>query len=161
MSRSGYSDDCDDNWAMIRWRGYVASAIRGKRGQAFLREMLAALDAMPEKKLIANDLERADGCVCAIGAVGKARGVDMSALDPDDYEAVAGAFGINEKLAQEIVYLNDEAERWERDENGRAIREGDGFKRITPEGRWRQMRKWVASQIKDGAMLAARSKGDA
>lgn len=57
MSRSGYSDDYDgDNWDLIRWRGAVTSAIRGKRGQAFLREALAALDAMPEKQLIAGDL---------------------------------------------------------------------------------------------------------
>ena len=48
MSRSGYSDDIDDNWAHIMWRGRVASSIRGKRGQAMLRELLAALDAMPE-----------------------------------------------------------------------------------------------------------------
>lgn len=56
MSRSGYTEDCDDNWQLIRWRGAVASAIRGKRGQAFLRELLAALDAMPEKRLIADAL---------------------------------------------------------------------------------------------------------
>lgn len=56
MSRSGYSDDLD-SWSMIRWRGAVTSATRGARGQAFFREMLAALDAMPEKKLIADDLE--------------------------------------------------------------------------------------------------------
>jgi hypothetical protein len=37
MSRSGYSDDLE-NWSLIRWRGAVASAIRGRRGQAFLRE---------------------------------------------------------------------------------------------------------------------------
>jgi len=47
MSRSGYSDDCDDQWSLICWRGAVKSAIRGKRGQAFLKEMLAALDALP------------------------------------------------------------------------------------------------------------------
>lgn len=52
MSRSGYADWCDDNWAMIRWRGAVASAVRGKRGQAFLRELATTLDAMPEKRLI-------------------------------------------------------------------------------------------------------------
>jgi hypothetical protein len=68
MSRSGYSDDCDQ-WDMIRWRGAVASSIRGARGQAFLKEMLAALDALPEPKLIAEELE-SDGAVCAIGAVG-------------------------------------------------------------------------------------------
>lgn len=55
MSRSGYTEDCD-GWDLIRWRGAVASAIRGKRGQAFLREALAALDAMPEKQLISHDL---------------------------------------------------------------------------------------------------------
>lgn len=32
MSRCGYSDDYDQ-WALIRWRGAVESAIRGKRGQ--------------------------------------------------------------------------------------------------------------------------------
>ena len=56
MSRSGYVDDMCDQWAMIRYRGAVRSAIRGRRGQAFLREMLAALDAMPEKRLTAGAL---------------------------------------------------------------------------------------------------------
>lgn len=149
MSRSGYSDDVDDNWSWIRWRGYVASAIRGKRGQAFLKEMLAAMDALPERTLIAHDLETADGAVCAIGSVGKARGIDMSGIDPEDYCTVANVFGINEKLAQEIVYMNDESTLWERDESGKAIREGDRFKSITPEGRFRLMRKWIVSKIKD------------
>ena len=55
MSGSGYNDDCD-GWALIRWRGAVASAIRGRRGQAFLRDLLAALDAMPDKRLVADAL---------------------------------------------------------------------------------------------------------
>ena len=46
MSRSGYTDDMEDMWQHICWRGAVASAIRGRRGQAFLREMLAAMDAI-------------------------------------------------------------------------------------------------------------------
>jgi hypothetical protein len=50
MGRAGYSEDCD-GWALIRWRGAVTSAIRGKRGQAFLREMLDALDALPVKRI--------------------------------------------------------------------------------------------------------------
>lgn len=45
MSRSGYSEELDQ-WDLIRWRGQVASAIRGKRGQAFLRAMLAALSLL-------------------------------------------------------------------------------------------------------------------
>lgn len=90
MSRSGYDDNIDQ-WNLIRWRGAVASAIRGKRGQAFLREMLAALDALPERKLIARKLE-SRGEVCAIGAIGKARGVDMSNIDPEDHDTVAAKF---------------------------------------------------------------------
>jgi hypothetical protein len=37
MSRSGYSDDYGDDepWQLIMWRGAVASAFRGRRGQPF------------------------------------------------------------------------------------------------------------------------------
>lgn len=143
MSRSGYGDDCDDQWSHIMWRGAVKSAIKGKRGQAFFKEMLAALDALPVKRLVANELEAPDliACshwglfdarsVCAIGAVGKARGVDMSDIDPEDYESVAVKFGIARAMAQEVVYLNDE----------------DGPFREAPEARFARMRKWIVSQI--------------
>lgn len=131
MSRSGYSDDCNDQWASICWRGAVKSAISGKRGQAFLKETLVALDALPEPKLIDGELE-AGGAVCAIGAVGRARGVNMSKLDPENTERVASVFGIAEALAREIMYENDDEYR---------IYE-------TPERRFDRMRKWVVSQIK-------------
>lgn len=82
MSRSGYSTDLDD-WDLIRWRGQVASAIRGKRGQKFLVDLLAALDALPQKSLIVDELQE-EGQVCAIGALGLSRGLDMSKIDPED-----------------------------------------------------------------------------
>jgi hypothetical protein len=48
-------DDGDiDQWASIRWRGAVKSAASGSRGQAFFRDLITALDAMPEKTLIAD-----------------------------------------------------------------------------------------------------------
>ena len=80
MTRSGYTDDCDD-WELIRHRGAVKSAIRGKRGQAFLQEMLVALDALPEPVLISEELIDSEGDVCAIGSVGQARRMDMSGID--------------------------------------------------------------------------------
>lgn len=135
MSRSGYIDDGDDQWAMIRWRGAVRSAARGKRGQAFFTELLAALDAMPAKRLIADDLVREDSTgfenVCALGALGKARRIDMDGLDPEDSARVAGTFDIADCLAREVVFENDEA-----------------WGRQTPEERWTRMRAWAASQIK-------------
>lgn len=133
MSRSGYSDDCEQ-WDLIRYRGAVASAIRGARGQAFLKEMLAALDALPEPKLIDGELE-AHGAVCALGAVGKARGVDMTGIDPENTERVASIFGVAEALAREIMYENDDEYR---------IYE-------TPERRFDRMRQWVADHIKPDA----------
>lgn len=161
MSRSGYCDDIDDVLAHGRWRGMVASAIRGKRGQAFLKEMLAAMDAMPIKRLIADDLEASDAVscshwgmfetdsVCAIGAVGKARGVDMSKLDPEDYDTVAGTFGITSVLAQEIVFMNDEAHYWATDDQGYFKKDASGKNyRITPEERFQKMRQWIESQIR-------------
>lgn len=133
MSRSGYYENDDaSNWDFIRWSGAIASAKRGKRGQAFLRDLLDALDAMPEKRLIANDLIQSDGEVCAIGALGKKRGIDMSNIDPDDSRYVAQVFGISTALASEIVFMNDEQ-----------------FYRETPEGRWGKMREYVSGLLKD------------
>lgn len=132
MSRHGYSDDID-NWALIRWRGQVASAIRGKKGQAFLRELIDALDAMPEKKLIQGEL-RKDGEVCAMGAVGAKRGVNLEALDVHDYETIAETFGIARQLVQEIEYENDGDWRW-----------GEW----SPEDRWKHVRDWAQKQIKE------------
>lgn len=136
MSRSGYTDG--DAWALIRWRGAVTSATRGKRGQSFFVELLAALDAMPDKRLIAEELQTADGCMCTLGVLGAARGVDMTVLDPEDTEAVGGVFGIPRALAAEVVYMNDEDGRWQY-----AYGEDE-----TPEARWKRMRDWVAEQIK-------------
>lgn len=128
MSRSGYHDDLDDEWALIRWRGAVASAIKGKRGQAFLREMIAALDALPEKCLVSQELATPAGEVCAMGAVCRARGVDVSEVDPDDYSTVAGVMGLSEAMVREIANENDE-------------------RCLTPEQRWESMRKWAVAQL--------------
>lgn len=133
MSRSGYSDDCE-NWRLICWRGAVTSAMKGKRGQAFLLELRDAMDAMPEKRLVADFLE-ADGQFCTIGVLGVKRGINMEALDPDDREGVAEAFGIAPALAAEIVFMNDEGS-WNAE---------------TPEQRWVRMREWVESNIQQVA----------
>lgn len=148
MSRSGYTDDID-NIALINWRGAVASAIRGKRGQAFLREMLAAMDALPEKRLIENDLQ-ASGGYCALGTVGHARGLDMSNLDPEDHESVAAAFGVAHAMACEIMWVNDECSGDHRE----LVTLPSGEKRErwrpdTPEERFARVRAWIVKQLKE------------
>ena len=160
MNRSGYSEDYgdDDPLAMGRWQGAVRSAMKGKRGQAFLRDLLVALQALPEKKLIAGNMEREEmrsisswglfpvDCVCAIGAVGKVRGVDMTEIDrliceEEEEEGswgsaigdtVAHEFNIAGALAREIMFENDE---------GGAYNE-------TPERRYARMVRWVEARLR-------------
>ena len=88
-------------------RGRVTNATRGKRGQAMLRDLLAALDAMPEKVLIAHELV-ADGQVCAIGSLGRVMGIDMATMEVGDYDAIAKALDVAAPLVQEIERANDE-----------------------------------------------------
>ena len=158
MSRSGYSDECDDQWAMIRWRGAVASSLRGKRGQAFLREVLAALDAMPDKRLVGSRFE-ADGDCCTLGAVCRVRGVDASGLTPDYNQGdvsrdIADLLDIPVALAAEIMHTNDETVEDTRPERV-ATDPGDRRSRRivwvpvpgAAEKRWQHMRDWVARHI--------------
>jgi hypothetical protein len=82
-------------------------------------------------------LEYPTGEVCAIGAVGKMRGIDMSGIDPYDSEFVGKTFGISSVMAREIVFENDEHDNW----NYRAISETD-------EQRWQRMRDWAAGLLR-------------
>jgi hypothetical protein len=176
MGRAGYTDDEYEEGDLERWRKAVNTAIRDKDGQALLKEMLAALDALPRKRLIANRLEEVDwndaedelvpvkdGDVCAFGALGRARGVVMPVLDEDDdweaFEEVSGVFGSAEELTREIMYRNDECG------SGRKVplphyadrySFGTGFEHAytyleeTPEERFARMRRWVLARIDKG-----------
>ena len=130
MSRSGYTDDCEH---INLYRATVERAIRGKRGQALLKDMLAALDALPQKRLIAEALVTPDGECCALGAVAISRNLDVSKLDAMESADVGKAFNIAPALAAEIAYENDEGVGWGCAE--------------TPEERFVRIRAWVEAQI--------------
>lgn len=138
MSRADYSDDID-NWALIRWRGAVNAALKGRRGQRFLRDLAAALDAMPTKELIADEVITDAGGVCAVGAVLQARGLSaaVAQYDPEDVETLARLAGIAPALYREIAFLNDDNVYGLLDE--------------TPQrqnaARWRRMRAWVTKHL--------------
>ena len=146
MSRSGYCSDYeyDDPLELGRQRAAVSNSIAGKRGQAFLRDLAATLDVMPEKRLTAHVWDAPitgmpfaprGGEVCALGAVTRARGIDTSMHDPDDdsaVEIVASQINISVAMAREIVWMNDDAYSH----------------RTSPEERWRLVREWVGDHIK-------------
>ncbi len=131
MSRSGYHDDLDQR-DLAMWRGQVASAIRGKRGQALLRDIATYMDAMPTKELVRGAIETPEGAVCALGCVLRHRGLTQ---DDDlhrrfDAESTASRLDIAECLAKEVTFINDEAAYDE-----------------TPAQRWKRVRAWVAEQL--------------
>ena len=132
MSRSGYSEDCE---FLNLYRANVDRTIAGKRGQAFLHEMAAALDAMPVKELIAGELVSEEGECCALGSVALARGKDVSQVDGSEPDDVAAVFGITRLLVADVAYENDDGDR------------NFGRSHETPAARWVRMRKWVAEQL--------------
>lgn len=131
MSRSGYSDDCS-GWELVKWRGQVASATRGERGQRLLGDILDALESMPEKRLHAGVFDDGKDCVCALGAVARLRGIDVTKIDPDDFcgELIAPLLDIAYPLAAEVMFINDEVAS------------------LTPETRWADVYSWALKHFR-------------
>lgn len=141
MTRHGFVDYCDfdedPNLLEGRWLARVKSAMRGKRGQAFLRDLIAALDAMPVKELHPHNV--AGENLCAMGVVGVYRGADLTKpqeeLNEEDgdhewaTEYTGDILDIAPSLAREVAYLNDE-----------------GFYG-TPAETWSQMRRWAEKNL--------------
>ena len=164
MSRHGYVDyDGDDPLAEGRWRGALLAALRGKRGQAFLRELIEALDAMPEKALAAHSFVKG-GEVCALGSVALKRGIDVSEFEPGegadewddqiDHDALAAKFNVASCLARQIMYENDDGDQWHWEDTG-AVCQGVPYGSTrkyrthdTPEERWQRMRAWAVSFLR-------------
>lgn len=165
MARHGLHEDDGDVLAFGRWRGAVMSAIRGKRGQEFLRELADALDAMPVKELVPGELQDEDGCHCALGVLGERRGLNVASMDVDDYDALADALKVNAKIAQEVMWENDEHHYDEyidvvicgpmppyhfrpygEKHHERSVRVS---KPDAAHLRWKHMRDWIAKHLKE------------
>jgi hypothetical protein len=130
MSRHGYSDEGDDGQGWLL-RHAIDRALGGKRGQEFLRDLVAALDELPVKRLTTGALVKG-GDYCALGAVGRHRGIKMvEGLHVGAGEA-AKLFGIAPSMAAEIMFENDD---------------GDPLELETPEGRYARVRAWTVSRL--------------
>jgi len=116
---------------MEPYRNAVERDMKGKRWQAFMGELAAALDAMPEKALISDELIDGKGGCCALGAVCLARKVDLAQVNCFDSKTVADILGIAPSMAEEIVFMNDEC----------------SLLYETPGQRWRRMRAWVTENL--------------
>ena len=125
------------------WEANCQRSLRGKAGQRELRELEAALLALPAKRLVHGVLRTDDGDVCAIGAYGQYKGVDLTEFDPEDESDKVGvAGGMPHLVAWAVVDLNDGYLGWYY---------GDVFVRYTPEQRYDKMLAWVRAQLKEAA----------
>lgn len=143
-------DDCYDedfpNQAEL-YRANVQRALKGKRGQAFLKELEEALVALPEKKLIEGRICEM-GKVCAMGALALKRRVSSGEKIEDalrwledeapqeGYADETAAFmekhfGVLGCLAMEVAYTNDERRQ----------------KDPTEEARYEKVLTWVRENI--------------
>jgi hypothetical protein len=157
--RIGYSEDEDYPGQFELWQANCRRSLQGKAGQTALRELEQALLALPEKRLIAGELENAEGEVCAIGALVKYRGVEETKADPDcDMEDVGVELGMPRLVAWKVVALND------MEIDGHYVMlegpiqsswSGGGhlqqFVPVTPEERYERVLAWVRKQSASGS----------
>jgi hypothetical protein len=136
-------------------------ALDGKRGQTKLRELLAALDAMPVKELGDSEISY-EGRTCVLGAYaahklvqdkGLAWPVAVAALGVEYVETLDGdsedlgvSLGMTRTMANHIAFQNDEGLHWYRDPETLQLRSV-----VSPADRWVAMRQWIASKIKEEA----------
>lgn len=169
MSRSSYSDDYGDDYPgqLELFRANVARSMRGKAGQARLRELREALRALPVKELHAETF--ADGTpeapkVCALGAwaLAKAGSVEgakaMVPADADDHDTFTAlkGHGWPSLVVFDAIYMNDESP-WVYDilEGPRRYEHEYGYgygplklgRQETPAERYTRVLRWVESQI--------------
>ena len=155
-----------NEWSLIRYRGAVKSAIRGKRGQAFLREMLAALDAMPEKRLSAGALifdgqpdipwapypeediiVGGDQLVTGRGEV--VRVGDVCAMGCLGLARGAQMGGIDAHDPPQVAGLFDIAEALAREVA--YVNDEDWWGENTPERRFQRVRQWIVKNLHEPA----------
>lgn len=138
------------------WAANVRRAIEGRRGQLALRELEAALLALPEKRLISGALCH-EGQVCALGALGVYKRMQQGATREEalawvwehtphysdgeimEYTAVDTAdfgkahLGLTYVLAWHIAQENDEHDAFTGPQ--------------TPEQRYEWMLRWVRREL--------------
>ncbi len=131
MSRIGYMEDDDYPVQFDLWQANCQRSLKGKQGQAELRQLRDALLALPDKRLILGLLINPEGEVCAVGAYARHKGLDLEKFDPEEETDVVGiTAGMPRLVAWKVVEMNDKR-----------------FDYLTPEMRYTKMLEWVERQL--------------
>lgn len=158
--RINYSDEEDFSGQFALWDANCRRSMRGRAGQRELKELEAALLALPEKRLIKDALTDDQGGVCAIACYAQHKGIDLSTFDPEDESDQVGiAAGMPRLVAWQVVALNDITldTVWEVADG--PIQRGHGVyhggiplvRDMTPEERYEHVLTWVRERVKADA----------
>ena len=140
--RVGYSEDEEYGGQFNLWQANCRRSRQGKKGQAALRELEAALMALPDKRIQKDVFVETSGEACAIGALMIHRNVscgmprqqaiaECAKLDPDDTEKHGVSIGLPRLVAWSVAVEND-----------------DEWKIRTPEERYLHMLAWIRKEMK-------------
>lgn len=142
--RIGYAEEESFPGQAELWEANLRRSLEGRKGQQSLRELEAALLALPEKRLIADELESDKGEVCAVGALAKFKHYSGSMSLPEVYDeldeykveeamlAVAKDLGVPKLVAVAIIQQNDEDAH---------------HHSMTPERRYERLLDWTQQRI--------------
>lgn len=164
--RINYSDDEDFAGQFFLWQSNCDRSLRGKRGQASLRELESALLAMTEKRLVSGEFVTPHGEACALGAMavqrkmveGLSREAAIAAcaeMDQDESQQHGEALGCPRLVAWKVVEQNDiiNDDVWEV-HHGPVRRHHGTYKGgiahvrpMTPEERYDRVLAWVRSEL--------------
>lgn len=171
MSRISYSEEEDYQGQFALWDANCRRSMRGRAGQAALRELEAALTALPVKRLERDVFVVASGGVCALGALAVKRKMDAGLsrdqalhvcadMDPYESQEHGEALGLPSLVAWKVVAENDivnERMVWVRHEgpNPLGCHAYEGYYRagyddtidMTPELRYERMLTWLQAQL--------------
>lgn len=153
MSRVSYDNDYNyDPLAAARWDRNSRAVFVSKRGQAILRDLEAALLALPEKRLVEDTfwdtefIEEAESVrlnACVLGAYARYKGLkatELSGLNPfwdepidanETADAISQMTPMTFTMAWNLVEQNDEY-----------------FGNYTPEQRYDAMLDWIRSHLR-------------
>lgn len=165
--RIGYSENEDYPGQFDLWQANCRRSLQGRAGQAILRELESALVALPDKRLIEDELE-AEGDVCAWGALKVYRGEAISDDDRElatyDMEAVGVELGAPRLVAWKVVEVNDLQSRGRYVDVAGPTKVEWGMRRRerlnifiaeTPAERYERVLAWVRRQIRQTEEVAA------
>ena len=139
--RVDYSEEENYPGQFELWQANCRRSRQGKRGQAALRELEAALVAMPVKRIHQDVFVEPSGETCAIGSLMLHRKIaegmpreqavaECARLDPMDTEEYGVSLGLPRLVSWSVAVEND-----------------DEYENKTPEERYRHMLAWIRKSL--------------